>query len=276
MEKTVGALPVVAEFCRRLGVAGIIDRACPVRSVAHLSHGQVIEALIANRLTSPAPLVRVPEWAQQWAVGEVFGIDPVLLNDDRIGRALDAIAPELDAVIGSVGAQAISAFGLDVSRLHWDMTSVSLYGDEQTEDEFAAPKFGHPKDRRPDLKQVQAGLAVTADGGVPVFHRAYDGGAAEVSQVEGAMTALHKLATPPGFLLVGDSTLVSYTNLSAMSEAGVTFRPGVEDLRAGHGPGHPRPCHGHRGRLRRGARHEHATRETRSVAGTRGHHDHAR
>ena len=110
----------------------------------------MIEALIANRLTSPAPLVRVSEWAQQWAVGEVFGIDPVLLNDDRIGRALDAIAPELDAVIGSVGAQAISAFGLDVSRLHWDMTSVSLYGAyEQTEDEFAAPKFGHPKGPSP-------------------------------------------------------------------------------------------------------------------------------
>jgi hypothetical protein len=56
-----------------------------------------------------------------------------------------------------------------------------------------------------------------------VFHRAYDAGAAEVSQVVGAMTALQKLATPPGFLLVGDSKLVSYTNLSAMSEAGVTF-----------------------------------------------------
>jgi hypothetical protein len=37
------------------------------------------------------------------------------------------------------------------------------------------------------------------------------------------MTAVQKLATPPGFLLVGDSTLVSYTNLAAMSEAGVTF-----------------------------------------------------
>jgi hypothetical protein len=69
----------------------------------------VIEALIANRLTSPAPLVRVSEWAEQWAVEEVFGIDSASLNDDRIGRALDAIAPELDSIVGSVGAQAISA-----------------------------------------------------------------------------------------------------------------------------------------------------------------------
>jgi len=45
------------------------------------------------------------------------------------------------------------------------------------------PRFGHPKDRRPDLLQVQAGLAVSADGGIPIWHRAYDGGAGEVAQV---------------------------------------------------------------------------------------------
>jgi hypothetical protein len=36
--------------------------------------------------------------------------------DDRIARALDAIAPELDRIVGSGGAQAIAAFGIDVSR----------------------------------------------------------------------------------------------------------------------------------------------------------------
>jgi transposase len=80
-----------------------------------------------------------------------------------------------------------------------------------TEPEFAAPRFGHPKDRRPDLKQVQAGLAVTGDGGVAVFHRAYDGGAEEVAQVVPAMTALGKIAGPRRFLLVGDSKFVSAT-----------------------------------------------------------------
>jgi len=32
----------------------------------------VIEALLANRLTSPAPLVRVTGWAGEHAVEEVF------------------------------------------------------------------------------------------------------------------------------------------------------------------------------------------------------------
>lgn len=191
VEKVLGALPVVAGYCRRLDLAGIVDRACPVRDLAVLTHGQVIEALVANRLTSPRPLWRVADWARAWAVDEVFDIVAEALNDDRIGRALDAVAPHLDRIVGSVGARAIGVFGLDTARLHWDMTSISLYGAyEGPDDEFAQPRFGHPKDRRPDLKQIQTGLAVTGDGGVPVLHRAFDGGAGEVAQVVAAMTAL--------------------------------------------------------------------------------------
>jgi transposase len=220
-EKLLGALPVVAGFCSRLKIRDIIDAACPVRDVAELTHGQVIEALVANRLTSPTPLVHVRSWARDWAVGEALGVDPELLNDDRIGRALDAIAPHLDRIAGSVGVAAIEAFGIEVSRLHWDMTSISMHGEyEHVEERFAAPRFGHPKDRRPDLKQIQAGIAVSADGGLPVFHRAFDGGAGEVGQVIPVMKALQKLATTRRMLIVGDSKLISYANLVAMDADG--------------------------------------------------------
>ncbi|MGH9280342.1 MAG: IS1634 family transposase [Acidimicrobiales bacterium] len=224
MEKALGALPVVAAFSRRLDVAGTIDRLCPVRDVAVATHGQVITALIANRLTSPAPLVHVEDWGRAFAVPEVFGIAAEALNDDRVGRALDAIAPHLDEIVGSVGARAIVEFGIDVSRLHWDMTSISLVGDyDSPEAGFIAPSYGKPKDRRVDRKQVQTGLAVTGDGGIPVFHRAYDGKAGEISQVVGAMEALKAMAGQRSFLLVGDSKLVSYANLSAIAAAAVTF-----------------------------------------------------
>jgi transposase len=224
LEKRLGSLPVIADFCRRLDIAGVVDRACPIREVAHSTHGQVIEALIANRLTSPKPMVCVNEWARNWAVEEVFAIDPDDLNDDRLGRALDALAPHVEQITGSVGAKAIDAFGIDVTQIHWDMTSISLYGDyEHTDEKYPAPAYGHPKDRRTDLKQIQTGIAVSADGGIPVFHRAFDGNAGEVAQVVDTMKALRKLAAPRGFLMVGDSKLISYTNVTAMSDAKVTF-----------------------------------------------------
>ncbi|MGW4968374.1 IS1634 family transposase [Nonomuraea sp. NPDC004186] len=224
VEKMLGALPVIAGFCSRLRIRELVDAACPVRDTAELTHGQVIEVLVANRLTSPAPLVHVQDWARGWAVSEAFGVEPGLLNDDRIGRALDAIAPYLDQVAGSVGLAAIEAFGIDVARLHWDMTSISLHGDyDDAEPGYARPRFGHPKDRRPDLKQVQAGIAVSSDGAIPVFHRAYDGAAGEVGQVIGAMQGLQKLAGPQQMLMIGDSKLISYANLAAMDGAAVSF-----------------------------------------------------
>lgn len=224
VERRLGALPASAEFLRRLDVAGIIDELCPVREVAHLTHGQVIEVLVANRLSSPTSMVRVGNWARVWAVEEVFGVEPELLNDDRLARALDAIAPHLEEITGSVGVQAIAEFGIDVAQIHWDMTSMSMFGAyEDQEDGFAQVRYGHPKDRRVDLKQIQAGLAVSRDGGIPVFHRVYDGGAGEVAQVVGAMKALRKIADRKDFLLVADSKLVSYPNVTALLDAKVDF-----------------------------------------------------
>jgi len=122
VEKALGSLPVVAAFAARLRIRDVIDGLCPVDDRSELTHGQVIEALVANRLTSPEPLVRVQDWAAGYAVEEFFGLRPEQLNDDRVGRALDAIAAQVDSIAGSVGAAAIEVFGIDVSRMHWDMT----------------------------------------------------------------------------------------------------------------------------------------------------------
>ncbi|WP_231509152.1 DUF4277 domain-containing protein [Streptosporangium roseum] len=47
MEKTLGALPVVADFCRKLKIADVVDALCPVGDLAELAHGQVIGTMQA-------------------------------------------------------------------------------------------------------------------------------------------------------------------------------------------------------------------------------------
>ncbi|MBO3749845.1 hypothetical protein J5X84_27510 [Streptosporangiaceae bacterium NEAU-GS5] len=47
---------MIAQFCQRLDIAGIIDRAFPVRADGYLNHEQVIEALIAHRLAGPSAM----------------------------------------------------------------------------------------------------------------------------------------------------------------------------------------------------------------------------
>ncbi|MCY0940444.1 hypothetical protein [Streptomyces antarcticus] len=149
--------------------------------------------------------------------------------NDRLARALDAIAPSLKVIAGTVGPRAITEFGIDVSRLHWDMTSMSVHGalpaGDQDEQYPLIACNGHPKDRRLDLKWGQAGLAVSADGGIPVRSRVFDGAAAEVRQVVGAMKDLRAMAGTNTFLMVADSKLVSYSNITALLQAGVEDQP---------------------------------------------------
>jgi hypothetical protein len=63
-----------------------------------------------------------------------------------VGRAIDAVAPALDGIVWLIRAKAIGEFGIDVSRPHWEMTSISLVGDyDVLEDGCAEPSCGHPK-----------------------------------------------------------------------------------------------------------------------------------
>ena len=64
--KRLGALPVIRAYLERLGLVEQVDALAPVRAVAHLSNGQVVAALVANRLTAPRPLYDVVDWAAAW------------------------------------------------------------------------------------------------------------------------------------------------------------------------------------------------------------------
>lgn len=223
--KQLGSLWVIRWFLDRLGIAEIIDRQCPVTNRAGLTHGQVITAMVANRLTAPRPLHRVEHWANQWAVEEVLGIPTARLNDDRLGRALDAIYPHLDTLKGSAAWSAIEQFGIDTAVFHWDFTSLSFYGAFDDQDQEAPTvTWGHTKaNMLPGLKQVQVGLAVAPDGGIPINPTPIDGSAAEVAQVVQAMQALKETARRSDFILVGDTKLISRTNILAACAAGVHF-----------------------------------------------------
>ncbi|GGP99531.1 hypothetical protein GCM10010215_26630 [Streptomyces virginiae] len=62
---------------------------------------------------------------------------------------------------------------------------------------------------------------MSADGGIPVHSRFFDGAAAEVRQVVGAMNDRRTMAGTNTFVMVADSKLVSYSNITALLQAGV-------------------------------------------------------
>ncbi|MGH8975591.1 MAG: IS1634 family transposase, partial [Acidimicrobiia bacterium] len=218
-----GPLPLVVPILKRLDLVGIVDRACPMRGRAHLTHGEVIAALVANRLSSPRPLYDVQGWAAAYDAGAWLGTPAPLLNDDRLGRALDAISGRLDEIAGALGLQAIAAFGVEAARLHWDFTSVAFCG-AYGEQDPGAPQvvFGHSSDRQAHRRQLKVAQAVTPSG-VPLYHRVVSGGRHEGSETGGLLERLRRLAAPKRLLLVADSALVTKDNLGACDQAGICF-----------------------------------------------------
>lgn len=221
--KRLGALPVIREYLERLQVRELVDALAPVREVAHLTNGEVVAALVTNRLTAPRPLYDIVPWAEDWAVEETFGVAPAALNDDRLGRCLDDLAAVHDQLRGALTAQTVRAFGLETTALRWDLTSVLVTGAYPPEEQaagYAHLRYGHGGG---DQKQVRWLQVTTDDGAVPVWERPYDGNTADVATVVDTMLALRAHAGCTDFALLGDSKLLSATNRTALLAAGVGY-----------------------------------------------------
>ena len=219
----VGAMPLVAPLLERLDVAGIVDRACPMRGRAHLTHGEVISALVANRLTAPRPLYDVAGWANSYAINDWLATPGALLNDDRLGRALDAMAGRIDDIASAVALAAIGAFGIDAARLHWDFTSVAFCGAYDHQDPSAPTiGYGHSSDRKGHRRQLKVAHATTASG-IPLFGHVVDGARHEGAETGQLLEQLRAVAGPRRLLLVADSALVTKSNLAAADKSGIRF-----------------------------------------------------
>ena len=219
----VGALPLVVPLLERLDVAGIVDRACPMRGRAHLTHGEVIAAMVANRLTAPRPLYDVAGWANTYATNDWLGTPGPLLNDDRLGRALDAMSGHIDEIASAVALAAIGSFGIDAARLHWDFTSVAFCGAYDDQDPaYPTIGYGHSSDRKGHRRQLKVAHATT-ESGIPLFGRVVDGARHEGAETGELLEALRALAEPRRLLLVADSALVNKANLAAADQSGIRF-----------------------------------------------------
>ncbi len=110
------------------------------------------------------PLYGLGEWAARYAP-ELLGLTDEqvgVLNDDRVGRALDTLFDaDRASLLTAVVLGAVREFGIDTDQLHNDSTSITVSGVYREAD--GRPRggkptpvitYGHSKDHRPDLKQL--------------------------------------------------------------------------------------------------------------------------
>jgi len=192
----IGNLALTVPLLQRAGVAEIIDRHLQPDVRCKESPGKVLALLIAARLHKPTAISRIDQWAVETGADIMFDIDSDLLNDDRIGRALDALFEHRHSILGNLAVEVAQKFDIPLGELHFDPTHVTFYGkyegsesrpdvmaddgDVRMDDRLAAAHI--TQGRRIDgvrkiSKIVHVDLSFAADeyGGVPVFAHVQSG-----------------------------------------------------------------------------------------------------
>jgi transposase len=154
-------------------------------------------------------------------------VHPSAFNDTTLGRAFDVLyAYGTEQLFSQIAHAATSSFPLDVDgrHLHFDTTSVSVWGDyaqnEDAQPEELSITYGYSKDLRPDLKQFLLQM-LCVHHNIPILGGCADGCASDktvnntVPTNLSAYLARHGLS-PGAFVYVADSALVTQKNLETL------------------------------------------------------------
>src|SRR4029434_4863124 len=128
--RTIGPLVLTTPFLRRLGLRETINQLCVTAEQADLDHGLVAELVVQCRLTDPRAFYDMPGWAAQYDIAALYSDmdDAKQLNDDRVGRLLDALYAHRALLWGEVVARAARAYAIALSLLHTDARQIRFAG----------------------------------------------------------------------------------------------------------------------------------------------------
>jgi transposase len=232
----LGPLALIHPLLERLGVADVIDQHLPPDPQLEFSHGRVLSLLVAARLARPTALVNVAEWAEQAGADLLWNIPPDKLNDDRLGRALDAFFDQRHSIMAGVTLNALELAELTLQRLHFDTTHLIFYGGYATSQPrpvSSADELFRGDDHLPpahithgylsSAKMIQAGVTSIVDevGAVPVMCHCLDGNRNGHTAIREQIDLLQEhLPLPPELLIVSDRGTVSLEHIARLHRHG--------------------------------------------------------
>ena len=219
--RQIGALPLVLPILDALQLRLLTNATVPGQ--ADIDVGQILLILTLNRLLAPQPLYQIQPWLADTVLPQLLDVDPAQLYDMRLGRALDRLYPHLGTIWNQLASQAIRVYDLDLTVLHWDLTSIYFEG-AYTASHLAA--YGYSRDHRPDTKQLALQVDVTHQDAVPVLYALLPGKTADVTRPRPHLDALLRFLARPELasrrlqpILVSDCKMITAEAIVACHQA---------------------------------------------------------
>ena len=223
-------LGLIMSTINKLGIDKQIDKLIPMTKGAKTTMGQRASAIILNGLGFiDDRLYLFPKFLENKPVAKLLGegLQASDFNDDALGRFLDKVHSYGETKLFSEISLPIALKHKLLNKsAHFDTTSLSVYGNYDTDDEVQTvnhrtlklpdnvkPEYGHDKNKRVDLKQMTVLLATTGRAGFPVWMESHSGNASDKKTLEEAAQRMQKfckaLELAPSLLYVGDSAMYS-------------------------------------------------------------------
>jgi transposase len=216
----IGGVRLVLKYLEQVGLIEVINQYCPRQPQADgVSDGEAIAVLVINRMLAPCALSNVAAWVEQSGLHLLLGVTaPQKFNYDRLVDGLLAVYPHWSEIAAELTLRAVTAFGLKVETIHYDLTSILFHGEY---DGSAWVDYGYSRDHRPDKPQVNLGLSATADGEVvlPGGSNLHPGNTNDGTTTVGAHQQLRELFQRSDLLITGDRIMQSALNMLLIARA---------------------------------------------------------
>jgi len=180
------------------------------------SSGTILALVCADMLAYPKRLARIYEvekLAKVWHTGPLLGIEPSLLNDDRIGRALSkfgALRNTMKETLHLLAVDTAQRYGISLSRFYMDTTLLQLDGDFKQ-----APKVtvGRGMD---SLSQLIVSLSIAAGSRLPISFEVHPGNTNDGTTFPDMFTDIYRVASPGEIEFMADRAFPTAKNIIYM------------------------------------------------------------
>jgi transposase len=220
----LGASPLLLKVIERLGIEELINEQCP-SGQQKVRNGQAALAIVLSRLLNPKAMYKIEEWLSESGLAALLGGGAEKFNDDLLGRMMDSVAEQSEALWVELIGRAFQAYPKLVGCfIHYDVTSTYFEGEYVNS---LLAKRGYSRDHRSDAKQVNLGVSVLGESNLPVMYELLAGNQADcktpLAHIAKLKSLLEKVKYPDNMVVIGDRAMFNRKLIAAYLEQNVKF-----------------------------------------------------
>jgi transposase len=202
-----GPLLILDDIAKQIGLADLLGE-----------YGDYLLSLAYAHCVAPDSLAGIVEWYQKSEISSLLSIGDVTYK--KLVEAIDSIEEHRGDIQRKIFDRLKKVLKLSTKGYFYDITDVYFYG-------LCCPlaKPGHNAEGRKE-RQIQVGLAVTQEEGIPILHKVFEGNVFDAKTLPDILLSL-KEQDMKGVCLIWDRGVSSQLNIQETKGMGFAVLCGL-------------------------------------------------